>query len=66
MILNNNIRHYINGQDFGEPRDWEGLEIEIDFLNNKDSVNINITDLEFVLEANNYCLLYTSPSPRDA
>ena len=50
------IRHYINGQDFGEPRNWQDLEITVDWLNKKDDANINITDLEFVLEAKDYLM----------
>jgi hypothetical protein len=38
----------------GEPRNWQDLEISIDFLNRKETANINITDLDFVLEANKY------------
>jgi len=49
-----NIRHFINGQDFGEPRNWEGLEISIDWLNKKESGTINVSDLSFVDEANEY------------
>ena len=49
-----NIRHYINGQDLGEPRNWEGLEISKDFLNDSEDADINITELEFVLKANRY------------
>ena len=52
----NEIRHYINGQDFGEPRNWQDLEITVDWLNKKDDANINITDLEFVLEAKDYLM----------
>lgn len=48
------VRHYINGKDFGEPRNWQDLEITIDWLNNNDSGSVNVTDLEFVLEANEY------------
>jgi len=54
MILANNIRHYINGQDLGEPRNWENLEIIIDFLNNSEDAKINISDLDFVKRANQY------------
>lgn len=54
MILGNKIRHYINGQDFGEPRNWQDLEIMMDWLNKNEAVNINITDLEFVLKANKH------------
>ena len=54
MIIGNKIRHYINGQDFGEPRNWQDLEIVIDWLNKNEAVNINITDLEFVLKANKH------------
>lgn len=54
MILANNIRHYIGGQDFGEPRNWTELEIAIDWLEKKEGVNINIGDLDFVKKANKY------------
>lgn len=54
MILANKIRHYINGQDFGEPRNWQELTIIKDWLNKKENVDINISDLEFVLNANAY------------
>lgn len=54
MILANNIRHYIGGKDFGEPRNWEGLEISIDWLNEKQDATVNISDLEFVKKANEY------------
>ncbi len=52
MIPKNKIRHFIGGQDFGEPRNWQDLVIQMDWLNKKESASINITDLEFVLEAN--------------
>lgn len=48
------IRHLINGQDLGEPRNWQDLEITVDWLNKKESGAINVTDLEFVKEANEY------------
>ena len=54
MIIGSKIRHYINGKDFGEPRNWQELTIVKDWLNNSENVDINITDLEFVLEANKY------------
>ena len=54
MILANNIRHYIGGNDFGEPRNWTELEITLDWLQKKEGVNINIGDLEFVKRANRY------------
>lgn len=54
MILANNIRHYIGGQDFGEPRNWQGLEIAVDWLNEKQDAKVNITDLSFVRKANSY------------
>lgn len=47
-----NIRHFINGQDFGEPRNWRDIEIEIDWINEKQSGSINVSDLTFALEAN--------------
>ena len=48
------ITHLINGNDFGPPRNWQELEIEVDWLNKKESGTINITDLEFVDEPNKY------------
>lgn len=48
------IRHYLNGQDFGEPRNWQELEITIDWLNAKESGTINVSDLKFVDKANEY------------
>lgn len=48
------IRHFINGQDFGEPRDWRDLEITIDWIQQKESGAINVSDLAFVREANAY------------
>jgi hypothetical protein len=48
------IRHYLNGQDFGEPRNWQDLEITIDWLNAKESGTINVSDLKFVDKANEY------------
>ena len=49
-----NIRHLINGQDYGEPRNWQDLEITVDWLNKKESGAINVSDLSFVGEANEY------------
>lgn len=48
------IRHYINGQDFGEPENWQDLEITIDWLEQKEPGSVNITDLVFAREANHY------------
>ena len=48
------IRHFINGQDLGEPDNWQGMEITIDWLNVKESGSINLTDLTFNREANQY------------
>ena len=48
------IKHLINGQDLGEPRNWQELEITIDWINKKDSGAINVSDLAFVDEANEY------------
>lgn len=48
------ITHLIDDQYFGEPRDWQELEIEVDWLNKKESGTINVSDLSFVLEANKY------------
>lgn len=49
-----NIRHFINDNDFGEPRNWQDLEITIDWLNKKDSGAINVSELAFVDKANEY------------
>lgn len=54
MIVKEMIRHYIGGQDLGEPRNWQGLTIIKDFINQKEDAEINITDLDFVLRANKY------------
>lgn len=48
------IRHFINGQDLGEPRNWQDLEITVDWLNKTESGAINVSDLAFVREANEY------------
>lgn len=48
------ITHLIDDQYFGEPRNWQDLEIEIDWLNKKESGTINVSDLSFTLEANKY------------
>lgn len=48
------IRHILNGNDFGEPRNWDELEITVDWLNKVDSGTINVSDLSFVDEANEY------------
>lgn len=48
------ITHLINGQDLGEPRNWQDLEITIDWENQKESGTINVSDLSFVLEAKDY------------
>ena len=49
-----NITHLIDGQDLGEPRDWQDLEITIDWLNKKESGTINVSDLSFVGRANEW------------
>lgn len=48
------ITHLINDQDLGEPRNWQELEITIDWINRVESGNINVSDLSFVGEANKY------------
>lgn len=48
------VRHFINGNDFGLPRNYQDLEITVDWLGNKDAGAINVSDLAFVLEANEY------------
>ncbi len=49
-----NMTHLIDGQDRGEPRNWQDLEITIDWLNKKESGSINVSDLAFTGEANEY------------
>lgn len=48
------VKHYINGKDFGVPRNWQDTQITVDWLNDKQEPSINISDLEFVLEAKDY------------
>lgn len=48
------LRFLLNGKDYGEPRNWQSLEILKDFLNKSDDVNINISELSFIGEANEY------------
>lgn len=43
-----NIRHYIDGQNLGEPRNWQELEITFNWLESKDEGVVNSTQLEFV------------------
>lgn len=48
------IRHYIDGQDRGQPRNWRELEITFDWMDSKDEGVINSTQLEFVGEMRKY------------
>jgi hypothetical protein len=48
------ITHIINGNDFGVPRNWEQIQITVDWLLKKDAGTINVSDLEFVGRANEY------------
>ena len=48
------ITHIMNGTNFGVPRNWEDIEITVDWLLKKESGTINVSDLEFVEEANKY------------
>lgn len=48
------IRHYINGNDYGEPREWQNLELTTDWTEQKQIAELNIKDLSFVLSANRY------------
>lgn len=48
------ITHLINGNNFGVPRNWQGIEITVDWLLKKESGTINVSDLEFVGDANAY------------
>lgn len=49
-----NQTHLIDGQNFGEPVDWQDIEIEMDWLNKKESASVNVADLAFKGEANDY------------
>lgn len=42
------IRHYVDGQELGQPRNWQELEITFNWMDNKDEGVINVTQLEFV------------------
>jgi len=48
------IRHYINNQDFGEPRNWQEMEITIDWLTATDDMSLSITEVNFVHQAKEY------------
>ncbi|MGB0896919.1 MAG: hypothetical protein ACPGRW_06325 [Flavobacteriaceae bacterium] len=48
------IRHYINKKDFGEPLNWQDVEITKEWINNGDSETLNVSELTFNLEANEY------------
>lgn len=54
MIIGNKITHLINGREYDVPRNWQELTITKDWLNKIENADINITDLEFVLKANQY------------
>ncbi|AHK11386.1 hypothetical protein F132_40 [Flavobacterium sp. phage 1/32] len=43
-----NIRHLIDGQNLGEPRNWQELEITFNWLEQKEEGAINTTQLELV------------------
>ena len=49
-----NIQHFIDDQDLGEPRNWQDLEITIDWKNKKEAGDVGITELFFVDKANRY------------
>lgn len=53
-LISPKTRHYIGGVDMGEPREWQKLKITKDWLNESETLDISITDLEFVLKANTY------------
>jgi len=49
------VRHLIDGQDFGEPSNWQELTITIDWLNQRESGGVpNLTNLSFKAEACKY------------
>ena len=43
-----NSRHYINNQQVNEPRNWQDIEVEIDWETEKVDGTINLDALEFV------------------
>jgi hypothetical protein len=43
-----NSKHYLNNQQIEEPRNWQDLEVLIDWSNERTSGKINIDKLEFV------------------
>lgn len=49
-----NFQLLINGQDLGEPRNWQDLEITADWITKKEEGSINISELSFVDRANRY------------
>jgi hypothetical protein len=51
MIQSPKTRHYIAGNDFGEPRDWDKLKITKNWLEESETLDISISDLEFVRKA---------------
>jgi hypothetical protein len=48
------ITHIINGNDLGVPRNWDQIQITVDWLLKKDAGTVNVSDLEFVGRANEY------------
>lgn len=48
------IRHFLDGQNLGLPRNWRDIEISIDWTNEQNETSINTQTLSFVGEAKNY------------
>ena len=46
----------------GFDRDYDSIANK---KNNHNVVQLNFSDIQYYLEKNSFCLLYTSPSPRD-
>lgn len=48
------ITHLLDGQNYGVPRNWQDIEITVDWLNKKESGAVNVSDLAFVGRANRF------------
>jgi len=48
------LTHIMDGQSRGVPRDWQSLKISVDWKDKKESGAINVSDLSFTGEANEY------------
>lgn len=48
------IEFILDGVDYGEPRNWQSLEIHKDFSNKSDDFDVNLTELSFTGDSNRY------------